>query len=102
MEASTRLERDPVARAWRRAASRAEALDLAVDPHETPQEFAARVHEQLGAPGLVELAELETARRWGPVPLGPAEADRAATLLAAVERELDGHRISQTATPTGA
>lgn len=55
---------DPVARRWRHAVRTMGARGLEMDPTETPREFALRCDAAIGVPAIVDLARLETARRW--------------------------------------
>ncbi len=77
------LSQDPVQSAWMGALKDLHALDLYAESSETPVELAARVNETAAVPSLIDLARLESARRWSPDPTAPPAG--AAALQAAEE-----------------
>lgn len=67
-------DRDPVAREWQLALRTMSQQGLIMASTETPDEFARRSDTELGLPAMVELAELESARRWSGRPTGESDA----------------------------
>lgn len=68
---------DPVAREWERALRGLSEQGMTMTATETPEEFARRCDAELGLPAIVDLAELEAARRWSDRPTREVDAGSA-------------------------
>lgn len=79
---------DPVQRAWLEVTRRLDAHGMTATVAETPLEFAARCNEVLELPELVELAVLESARRWSGRQTSNVEAVSARAAAAALRGRL--------------
>jgi hypothetical protein len=66
-----------VAREWQLALRTMSQQGLIMASTETPAEFARRSDTELGLPALVELAGLESARRWSGRPTDESDAKSA-------------------------
>lgn len=68
---------DEVEKQWVRALERLTAMGLTPNPNETPSEFSRRAEETIQSNSIVNLAELESRRRWSGVRTSAAEEDLA-------------------------
>lgn len=72
-----RHDRDPVAREWQQALNAMSQRGLTMATTQTPDEFARHCDAELGLPAMVELAGLESARRWSGRPTDESDAGSA-------------------------
>ncbi len=86
---------DPVARQWNRVLRAVADRGLSMEPTETPFEFATRCATDLEVPELVELARLETARRWSAHPTGESDALAAQQAARSIDERLSGAQSSR-------
>jgi transglutaminase-like putative cysteine protease len=74
--------------AWDEALSLLEPRGLHLSDRETPVEFAGRVRTRLGTEAIVDLAAVESKRRWSSEPLDATDLERADDAVGRLERFL--------------